>query len=219
MVRLLGSRWNSKLSSPPQLLLLKYYYQSFNDSLTIRVTVNSPLSTSSWYYWHQDSRSDSSGEMLFSPEHCTTRKSETRILRFFASLHITCFFDMVYEPLINNFGNFPALDIVPWYFFHFICAHWPTDWLGLALGLVLYAFSSDWTVQIAEYFIIVHRSRLDQLYVPSVDLHFPYRWHQRSMPSPLYLNGVSPFHGTSLYALTMLVTISFFVARIWHRES
>jgi len=34
---------------------------------------------------------------------------------------------MVYEPLINNFGNFPALDIVPWYFFHFICAHWPTD--------------------------------------------------------------------------------------------
>jgi len=57
------------------LLVLQYFYKSFNDPWPIKALVG--------------------------------------FLGFLASLHITCFCDMVYQPLITNFGNYPALDFVP----------------------------------------------------------------------------------------------------------
>lgn len=53
--------WNTKLSSPRQLLVLQYYYKSFGDPWKIKTMVNAYFLHSRRYYWHQYARSRCSG--------------------------------------------------------------------------------------------------------------------------------------------------------------
>jgi len=56
---------NSNLNIP-QLLVLQYFYKSFRDPWPVKAMVNSPLSTSCWYLWHEFGRSGCSRTHSFS---------------------------------------------------------------------------------------------------------------------------------------------------------
>jgi len=155
---------NSNLNIP-QLLVLQYFYKSFRDPWPVKAMVNSPLSTSCWYRWHEFGRSGCSRTHSFSWRllYPQIRDLVYPIYRFAASLHITCFCDMVYTPLIIDFANYPALDIVPVYVFHLICVCHPLNLSCFRAGFVCY--SGRWNVQIAKD-VFIHRSRWQQSYVP-----------------------------------------------------